>query len=137
MCWQANLVSNPGILRILVRAMPQSQVMTAPKPARVVVSGSRNRHENGRACRTPSLFFFAAILGLAPQLAAAENVKTNGRSAFEYNDGSPVEKRPYRQPRLDVDPTDLTVEELKERLNHLEDRIERLENSLRSAEARP
>lgn len=54
-------------------------------------------------------------------------VQKKSRSGFEYHDGRAEERRPYRRPQLDVDPTNLTVEELRERVIVLEERIERLE----------
>lgn len=54
-------------------------------------------------------------------------VQKKSRSGFEYHDGRAEERRPYRQPALDVDPTNLTVEEIRERVTVLEERIERLE----------
>ena len=55
------------------------------------------------------------------------------RSRFEYHDGRPEEKRPYRRPDLDADPTNLKLEEMRERINRLEERLELLErNSIHS-----
>ena len=64
------------------------------------------------------------------QTVSLDNSEKQSRSAFEYLNGHVPEKRPYKQPKLDVDPTDLSVEELRERLNYLEERIERLEHAL-------
>lgn len=51
------------------------------------------------------------------------------RSRFEYHDGRAEEKRPYRRPDLDTDPTNLKMEELRERINALEERLELLERN--------
>lgn len=61
-----------------------------------------------------------------------EDEKRN-RSRFEYHDGRAEEKRPYRRPDLDADPTNLKLEEMRERINRLEERLELLEhNSIHS-----
>ena len=71
--------------------------------------------------------FLVAVPYLNATTARAEPVDKQQRSNFQYNDGQPPEKRPYRKPKLDVDPTDLSSEEMRARLNYLEERIERLE----------
>lgn len=73
-------------------------------------------------------------LVIAAQQAAADPTASEhqrkNRSSFEYNDGRADERRPYRRPDLDVDPTNLKLEELRERTNALEERVERLEGLL-------
>lgn len=68
---------------------------------------------------------------LAVQQAAADpgvsEQQKKSRSNFEYHDGRAEERRLYRRPDLDVDPTNLKLEELRERINALEERLERLE----------
>ncbi|MFJ7440827.1 hypothetical protein ACIQW5_24605 [Methylorubrum thiocyanatum] len=59
----------------------------------------------------------------------SENEKKN-RSRFEYHDGHAEERRPYRRPDPDTDPTNLRFEELRERINRLEERLEFLENNV-------
>ncbi len=67
------------------------------------------------------------------QNSTLENTLKQNRSGFAYHDGHAPERRPYRQPKLDVDPTDLSMEELRARLNHLEERLEQLEQGLVSS----
>ncbi|WP_298963594.1 hypothetical protein [uncultured Methylobacterium sp.] len=79
----------------------------------------------------------AVISSMAAETARAnpanhEDEKRN-RSRFEYHDGRAEEKRPYRRPDLDADPTNLKLEEMRERINRLEERLELLEhNSIHS-----
>ncbi|MGF3024110.1 hypothetical protein ACQVP2_14945 [Methylobacterium aquaticum] len=63
----------------------------------------------------------------APDDATAPEAQKKSRSKFEYHDGRAEEKRPYRRPNPDVDPTNLRYEELIARINALEERIEALE----------
>jgi hypothetical protein len=63
--------------------------------------------------------------------AATFGLQNRNRSKFQYHDGSAEEKRPYRRPDLDVDPTSLKYEELIARCNALEERVEALEQQLR------
>ncbi len=72
------------------------------------------------------------VVAASDDVANPESKKQN-RSKFEYNNGSPEEKRPYRRPNLDADPMNLRYEELRERFNELEDRVERLERQDRSS----
>lgn len=65
--------------------------------------------------------------------AATSEVQKKNRSKFEYHDGSAAEKRPYRRPNLDIDPTNLRLEELTARINALEERVETLEYQSRSS----
>lgn len=67
----------------------------------------------------------------APDDAATPEIQNRKRSKFQYHDGSAEEKRPYRRPDLDVDPTNLRYEELIARYNALEERVEALEQQLR------
>ncbi|GAA0241652.1 hypothetical protein GCM10008965_07240 [Methylorubrum aminovorans] len=60
----------------------------------------------------------------------SENEKKN-RSRFEYHDGHAEERRPYRRPDPDTDPTNLRFEELRERINRFEERLEFLENNVK------
>ncbi|MCF4130135.1 hypothetical protein [Methylobacterium sp. SyP6R] len=55
------------------------------------------------------------------------DLQNKNRSNFQYHDGRAEERRPYRRPSIDADPRDLKIEELTERLNGLEERIEKLE----------
>lgn len=68
-----------------------------------------------------------ALVMAAPDDATAPEIQNKNRSNFQYHNGSADEKRPYRRPNLDIDPTNLRIEELIERQNALEERIEALE----------
>jgi TolA-binding protein len=72
------------------------------------------------------------VVAASDDVATPETKKQN-RSKFEYNNGSAEEKRPYRRPNIDADPMNLRYEELRERFNELEDRVERLERQDRSS----
>ena len=61
--------------------------------------------------------------------------RKENRSKFQYHDGKPEEKRQYVLPKVDVDPTNLTVEEMKARITHLEDLLEVIERLLLGAQA--
>ncbi|MGN7126796.1 hypothetical protein [Methylorubrum thiocyanatum] len=71
--------------------------------------------------------FLVAVQQLNATTARAEPLDKQQRSNFQYQDGQAPEKRPYKKPKLDVDPTDLSLEEMRARLNYLEERIERIE----------
>jgi TolA-binding protein len=87
------------------------------------------------SCATSIIVLGAIALG-ATQHAAADTaqleIQKKNRSKFEYHDGSAEERRPYRRPDPDLDPTNLRVEEMRERINALEERIERLEYNISS-----
>ena len=68
-----------------------------------------------------------SLVVAAPDAAAAPEQQKRNRSKFEYHDGSAEEKRPYRRPNPDVDPTNLRYEELIARINALEERLEALD----------
>ena len=91
-------------------------------PQHWVRSGSRNT----TLAILLSVGFVCAVQHAAADPALPEGQKKS-RSRFEYHDGSAEEKRLYRRPDLDMDPTNLKLEELRERINTLEERLERLE----------
>ncbi|BCM87629.1 hypothetical protein [Methylobacterium indicum] len=71
------------------------------------------------------------LAAAAPDGAATSEPQNRKRSKFQYHDGSAEEKRPYRRPNLDIDPTNLRIEELLARINELEERVETLEHQSR------
>lgn len=82
------------------------------------------------------MFLLAGFLIATPAFSEEINLqKKDNRSKFQYHDGKPEEKRQYVLPKIDADPTNLAVEEMRARIVHLEDRLEVLERLLLGREA--
>ncbi|NGM37284.1 MULTISPECIES: hypothetical protein [Methylobacterium] len=98
---------------------------------REIVETNQKREFNRWLASTTVALLLELGLLFAPQQAASQPAapehQKKSRSKFEYHDGRADERRPYRHPDLDIDPTNLKMEELRERLNALEERLERLE----------
>ncbi|MGN8096823.1 hypothetical protein [Methylobacterium sp. 22177] len=94
----------------------------------------------GRGLNHAVVIFALAALLAAPIAAgcgsyALAQAPQSGRSSFGYVDGKVVDDRHYRAPKVDADPTDLSLEELRARVSALEERMERLDAFLLSQQA--